>query len=99
MLCCKKPPKTSIATTSMMLNRNERLSENGKLINLFMFNYLAVWCSLVVIQNCRCLNYSSKTEQEQAAELRRAGFCVDSWLRRLSATPLRFEPYRGVFPS
>ena len=30
---------------------------------------------------------------------KRAGFCVDCWLRSLSATPLRFEPYHDVFPS
>jgi hypothetical protein len=25
--------------------------------------------------------------------------CVDSWLRSLLATPLRFEPHHDVFPS
>ena len=30
---------------------------------------------------------------------KRAGFCVDCWLRRLPSTPLRFEPCHGVFPS
>jgi hypothetical protein len=28
-----------------------------------------------------------------------AGFCVDCWLHRLLATPVRFEPYLDVFPS
>jgi hypothetical protein len=37
------------------------------------------------------------TASERVAK--RAGFCVDSWLRRLSATPLRFEPYHDVFAS
>jgi hypothetical protein len=27
------------------------------------------------------------------------GFCVDCWLRSLSATPLRFEPYHDVCAS
>jgi hypothetical protein len=37
------------------------------------------------------------TASERVAK--RAGFCVDCWLRRLPATPLRFEPYHDVFPS
>jgi hypothetical protein len=37
------------------------------------------------------------TASERVAK--RAGFCVDSWLRSLLATPLRFEPHHDVFPS
>ena len=37
------------------------------------------------------------TASERVAK--RAGFCVDCWLRSLLATPLRFEPYHDVFPS
>ena len=37
------------------------------------------------------------TASERVAK--RAGFCVDCWLRRLPATPLRCEPYHDVFPS
>ena len=37
------------------------------------------------------------TASERVAK--RAGFCVDCWLRSLSATPWRFEPCHDVFPS
>jgi hypothetical protein len=30
---------------------------------------------------------------------KRAGFCVDCWLRSLPETPLRFEPHHDVIPS
>jgi hypothetical protein len=36
------------------------------------------------------------TASERVAK--RAGFCVDSWLRSLLAAPLRFEPRHDVFP-
>jgi hypothetical protein len=37
------------------------------------------------------------TASERVAK--RAGFCVDSWMRSLLAAPLRFEPHHGVLPS
>jgi hypothetical protein len=37
------------------------------------------------------------TASERVAK--RAGFCVDSWLRILLEKPLRFDQYHDVFPS
>jgi hypothetical protein len=60
-----------------------------------MTSCFCVACRFLLKDGFRIMFDLLYTASERVAK--KAGFCVDCWLRRLSATPLRFFPYHGVF--